>query len=574
MVSRVRSGFTLLAGLMLIAAIGAGGSTAHAQDRETLRVSFPSEDGSLTPYTFRTGYPLVMLVYDSLTWRDVDGVPRPWLASSVRRDRSGRHVTVKLRRGIRWHDGRPLTAGDVEFTYRYMAAREHPRFTPELRDIQSVTASDPRTVVFALRRDSLGFEDQPLADVPILPRHLWEGLPAGRPAPAGLPVGTGPYRLVRHVTGKRYTFRANPGYFKGPPKREVLEVPIVGREKDAFAMLKRATLDATPVNLPADKSIERSRSFTFSEGISYSGTMLEFNLRRAPFDRRSARTAVSQALRLQAIAGSANGPGAMATAERGMLHPESRWAPATTLHRSDVEAARLAFTEQGVAPFTLLASRNDGVRLEAAERVAKALRDAGARVRLEAVSSQDFERRLGRNGNTTDFDVAVVGIPTLASYDPAFLRNVFGAPEHAALNDGGYRSAEFAHTADRVASAENRAARRAAVSDELKLLARDLPALPLFFGGTTFAYRSLGYNDWVDVKGSGILDKQSFLTKAAVPAAAATGPTADPRDTSGESGSISLAPVIIAAVGLLLLGGLWAMFRGRNANSPRRPRGR
>ncbi len=571
----MRNGFKLLAGLLSVAALGAAGSAAHAQDRETLRVSFPSEDGSLTPYTFRTGYPLVMLVYDSLTWRDADGVPRPWLASSVRRDRSGRHVTVKLRRGIRWHDGRPLTAGDVEFTYRYMAAREHPRFTPELRDIESVTASDARTVVFALRRASLGFEDQPLADVPILPRHLWEGLPAGRPVPAGLPVGSGPYRLVRHVTGKRYTFRSNPGYFKGAPRREVLQVPIVGREKDAFALLRRASLDATPVNLPADKSIERSRSFSFSEGISYSGTMLEFNLRRAPFDRRSTRTAVSQALRLEAIAGSANGPGAMATAERGMLHPKSRWSPATTLHRSDVEAARLAFAEQGVAPFTLLASRNDGVRLEAARRVADALRDAGARVRLEAVSPQDFERRLGRNGTMTDFDAAVVGIPALASYDPAFLRNVFGDPERAALNDGGYRSSEFERTADRVASAENRTARRAAVSDELKLLARDLPALPLFFGGTTFAYRSLAYNDWIDVKGSGILDKQSFLPRAAsVPAAAATAPTADPRDTTGDGGAISLVPVIGAFAGLLLLGGLWAMFRGRTANSPRRTRGR
>jgi peptide/nickel transport system substrate-binding protein len=573
----MRSGFTALAGLMLIAAFGAAGpaAQAQAQDRETVRVSFPSEDGSLTPYTFTTGYPLVMLVYDSLTWRDAGGVPRPWLASSGRRDAAGRTVTVRLRRGVRWHDGRPLTADDVVFTYRFMAERAHPRFTPQLRDIAAVTATDARTVVFSLRRPSLGFEDQPLADVPILPRHLWEGLPAGQAAPRGLPIGSGPYRLVRHVVDGRYSFRANRGYFHGAPSVDTLQVPIVGREASAFAQLKRGSLDAAPVNLPAGAAIERSGSVRFAEGVSFNGTMLEFNVARAPFDRLAARRAVSQALRLTAIAGNKNGPGAMAPAERGMLHPQSRWAPATTLHRSDVTAARLAFAERAVAPFAILASRNDGVRLEAARRVVAALRREGAPVRLQVLSARQFERRLGRDGSGADFDAAVVGIPALASYDPAYLRNVFGDPQSATLNDGDYRGTAFAPAADRVDAATTRAAREAAVAGELKVLATDLPAVPLFFGGTTFAYRTRGYAGWVDVTGSGILDKQSFIDAASTAADGSPSPPAsDPRDTTDEGDAFSLVPVIIGVAVLLLLGGAWAALRGRNANSPRRPRGR
>ncbi len=570
----MRSGFTALAGLLVIAALGATGSAALAQEAKTVRVSFPSEDGSLTPYTFGTGYPLVMLVYDSLTWRDVTGTARPWLASSVRRDAGGRTVTVKLRRGIRWHDGRPLTSADVVFTYRYMAARTHPRFTPQLRDIESVTATDARTVVFALRRASLGFEDQPLADVPILPRHLWEDLPAGQAAPRGVPVGSGPYRLVRHVVGTRYTFQASRGYFRGAPRADVLQVPIVGSEAGAFERLERGSIDASPVNLPAGGTTERSSSLRFADGVSFSGTMLEFNLGRAPFDRRAARQAVARALRLGAIAGNENGPGAMATAERGMLHPQSRWAPATTVHRRDVEAARLAFAERSVAPFAVLASRSDGVRLEAARRVVAALRQAGAPVRLQVLTAEQFERRLGREGSTADFDAAVVGIPTLASYDPAYLRNVFGDPASATLNDGGYRSARFEQAADRVASAATPPAREDAVAAELKLLATDLPAVPLFFGGTTFAYRVLGYAGWVDVRGSGILDKQSFLPAAAPTAGRPDAPASDPRDTADDGGGISLVPIIIGLAALFILGGTWASMRGRSANSPRGPRGR
>lgn len=560
--------------MALVAALWVA-APAAAQDVKTLRVSFPSEDGSLTPYTFKTGYPLVMLVYDSLMWRDAAGVPRPWLASSVRRDAGGRRVTVRLRAGIRWHDGRPFTADDVVFTYRYIAAHEHPRFTPQLRDVQSVTATDARTVVFSLRRASLGFEDQPLADVPILPRHLWEGLPEGQAAPRGLPVGTGPYRLVRHVAGRSYEFRANRGYFKGAPRAEVLRMPIVARENDAFARMRRGALDAAPVNLPAGSPIERSESFRFAEGASFSGTMLEFNLVRAPFDGRAARQAVAQALRLGAIAGNENGPGAMAPAERGMLHPQSRWSPAETLHRSDAGAARLAFAERDVQPFEILASSGDGVRLEAARRVVAALRAVGAPVRLHTLPAQALERRLGRDGSTADFDAAVVGIPALASYDPAYLRNVFGDPQTATLNDGGYRSAGFERTADAVASATTRGARETAVAHELELLARDVPAVPLFFGGTTFAYRTLGYAGWVDVQGSGILDKQSFLASAHAAAGRPSAAAADPRDTGAEEdGGFSLVPVIIGLAVLLVLAAVWSMSRRPGANSPRGPRGR
>ena len=220
------------------------------------------------------------------------------------------------------------------------------------------------------------------------------------------------------------------------------------------------------------------------------------------------------------------------------------------------------------------------MRLEAARRVAKALRGVGGQVRVEALPARQFERRLGRGASAADFDAAVVGIPALASYDPAFLRNVFGDPRVATLNDGGYRSARFEQLADRVASATTRASRRAAVAAELELVAQDVPAVPLFFGGATFAYRERAYRGWVDVKGIGILDKRSFLpakAKSTAPARQAATPAAtasDPRDRTEGDDAISLVPIIIGLVVLLILGGVAAALRSRAANSTRRPRGR
>lgn len=529
-----------------------------------MRIAFPSEDGSLTPYTFTNGYPLMTLVYDTLSWRDATGVARPWLARSIRRRDGGRQVEVTLRRGARWHDGRPLTAADVVFTFRYMKTHVSPRFTPQLRELEAVTATDPLTVVFTLRSPALGFEDQPLADVPILPRHLWQRLAPGRLAPAGLPVGSGPYRLVRHVVGRSYRFEANRRYVRGRPTVDRIDVPIIGNQEMIASGLRDRSLDAAPVVAPAGTRLERPLDVRFARADSYTGTVLAFNLTRPPFDRPRARRAVARALDLGEIAGGGRGPGRQLRATRGVLHPLSPWAGRTPLHRFNAGSARVAFSEQGVGEFAIAASRSDPVRLEAARRVVRALRDVGARARLAALSQRALNRAVGADGGTAMFDAAVVGSPALASYDPAFLRAVFGDPARAPLNDGGYRSARFERLSDDVEQASTVAARRRAVQAELRLLADDLPVVPLFFGGTTFAYRPASYDRWVDVRGTGILDKRSFLPSRAT-ARETPAAVADPTDPGG-GGQISLVPFIVALAAAMLAGLGWWLWKGRSSD--------
>ena len=543
---------------LTLALVPAGIAVAQSTGQvapQSLRISIPAYDGSLTPYTFESGYAFMTLVYDTLTWRDADGIPKPWLARSIRRDASGLAVDVQLRRGVRWHDGRRLTAEDVVFTYRFMAERRHPRFTPQLRDIAAVSATGELGVRFRLRRRSLGLEDQPFADVPILPRHLWQGLPVGRSAPQGLAVGSGPYRLRSDERGRGYEFEAHEGYFRGAPTVDRIEVPVIRRQDSIAAALGSGRLDAAPLTVPPGTTQPRISFTRFSDEISYIGTMLLFNTASAPFDRLVSRRAVARALDLEQVAGNAAGSaGAPVPADHGMLHPRSRWSRAGVLHRFDREAARRAFAEQGIGPFRIVAPRNDPVRLAAARRVVSALDRAGAAARLVELAPQQFDRALGRHGATAMFDAAVVGIPALASHDPAFLRALFADPSTAPLNNGAYRSPAFDELAARAASAATVRERRAIVDDQLRLLARELPAVPLLFGGGTLAYRPTTYAGWVSVRGTGILDKRSFLARGTGAAAAApAAPPGDPIDRSGSDDGFSLVP-IIGAILLVMLG--------------------
>ncbi len=144
-------------------------------------MSFPVDDGSLTPYSFELGYQLVTLVYDTVMIRDDRGVPTPWLARSVTMDPAGLEVTIDLREGITFHDGSPLTSRDVAFR-------------PEVRRRQSPSPLHASGRGHRLHRDPgrLDGRDQAVPAASGLPRSA-----SGGPAdPARAPVGRGRRRAT------------------------------------------------------------------------------------------------------------------------------------------------------------------------------------------------------------------------------------------------------------------------------------------------------------------------------------------------------------------------------------------
>ena len=551
----------LAAAAVTVGAAGTSGAATVAR----VRIPFPQADGTLTPYTFELGYPLVMLVYDSLMWRDANGTPRPWLARSV--TRHGDAVVVHLRRGVRWQDGVPLTAADVVFTYRYIATHPNPRFTPELDDLVDVEQTDPYTVVFKLRSSSLGFDDQPLSDVPILPQHLWRGLPPDRLAPPGLPIGSGPYRLVSYNPKAGYRFVANAGYFRGAPSVHEIDVPIIRDAASTFSALANGTVDAVPDELTPDEldQVSGELGVRVATGDTYTGTVLLLNTAAPPFNAPGTRRAVAEAIDQATLATSLDGDGGghlVIPANRGVIDPDSPWAPRAPLHIFDPAAAHVALVELGEPPIAVLAPDNDPLRLQAGRAVVRALNAVGARATLSAVSPGALARDVGVNGYAPTFQAAIWTTPALASYDPSFLGALFGSPLRTPLNYSGYSSAAFDSLSAAVDAAPTVAARHRAVDDELALVAHDAPVVPLFFTHGAFAYRPSAYADWVYVKGAGILDKQSFLPghAAAVtpPPATAGNPTA-PR-SGQDSGAGTLAVFAALIGGLLLLAGAWRLY--------------
>jgi len=518
------------------------GSTA-----EEVRIPFPRDDGTLTPYTFELGYPLMTLVYDTLLWRGPG--EREWLARQVRRSNAGRRVTIRLRKA-EWQDGRPVTAEDVKFSFDYFRDRYHPRFTPQLEAVGSTEAVDDRTVAFNLEHASPGFDDQPLSDVPILPRHLWQGLPDGQ-TPPGLPVGSGPYRLVQHRVGKRYVFKANNDYFLGKPRVGTIEMPFIRDFDSTVRAFKSRDLDMIPATLPERTRDQlRGAAFETAFGRLYTGTVLMFNLRQPPFDDVKARQAISKALDLGRITRATVGGDPLSfQADRGYVHPASGFAAQGALQRFDEDRARSELAALGLPQIRVLAPANDPVRNEAGRQVVLALARAGQDARLEELPAGQLAAAVGQDGKSPTFEAAIWSTPPLASYSPDFLRVVFGSDAtQAPLNYSGYSEPEFDDLAASAAQETNPFERSQRVREELDLLAKDAPVVPLFYPKGAFVYRPSIYEGWIYVEGTGILDKRSFLNREI--SAAGPGSPAARRGTAVSSDS-GIGVLGIVALGLL-----------------------
>ena len=245
------------------------------------------DHGLPSPFTHApdgVGYALTMLVFDSLLWRDRQGHLVPALARQWRESEDRLAVEFELHPQARWHDGQPVTAGDVAFTFDYF--RQHPNPFMDVSAVAGVDALAGGRVRVRLKRPSASFVPQLAATLPILPRHVFAPLADPRRMSMQGVVGSGPYRVTGYdKAGGRYRFSAVEGHWQGAPR--VRELMFVRMEPSlALGALRRGEVDMIRA-LPTHLMDEAGRFATVVKAQSGHPARLRFNHARAPFaDKR------------------------------------------------------------------------------------------------------------------------------------------------------------------------------------------------------------------------------------------------------------------------------------------------
>ncbi len=230
----------------------------------------------------------------------------PYACESFETLEGGRLLCFKLREDIRWFDGKPLTARDVEFSYLLMTDPDTPTaYGADYHSVKSFTVTGPYS--FEVRYD------EPFAPalenwmLDILPKHALENENLMDTKYSREPLGAGPYKLKEWKTGQQIVLEANPDFFLGQPYIDELVYRIIPDQATQFMELKAGGLDLLSLT-PMDYVFQTSSKWwreNFSKYEYYASgyTFLGFNLRpeHPLFSDVRVRRAVSHAINRQEV---------------------------------------------------------------------------------------------------------------------------------------------------------------------------------------------------------------------------------------------------------------------------------
>jgi peptide/nickel transport system substrate-binding protein len=334
--------------LATAAALGGSAPASHAETRPLVIADAAGDYGLLAPFTHARnglGYMFTSYVFDTLAAQGRDGLPSPGLATSWSVSADGLVWDMTLDPRAQWHDGQPVTAEDVAFTFDYMA--RHPYSFASLAVVSAAEVLSPETVRVTLTQPDAGFVTGTLVSLPILPRHVYDEVdePALFADPAAA-TGSGPYRLVSYDKANgRYELARNDDYHLAEPLFP--SVMIVRMTTDAAI----AALAAGQIDVVRDIPADRTQAVTAAgqkviSAPSNHPTRLTFN-QAGPFADKGARQALAHAIDRQRLVDIAY-RGAAVVADTGYFQPGSPWHDPTMTDPYMHDPARAAVLLEGL----------------------------------------------------------------------------------------------------------------------------------------------------------------------------------------------------------------------------------
>ncbi|MFQ5888974.1 MAG: ABC transporter substrate-binding protein [Gemmatimonadota bacterium] len=292
---------------------------------------------SLTSSDYYTLQHQVYVLFTTLVRHGPGFVEEPFLARSWEVNADTTEVLFHLRDDVRWHDGTPVTAADVAFTFDRAKDPEVPFANRSYFDRWEVAeVVDEHRIRFLIRPH--GDFLYGWAVTAIMPRHILGGVPPGRlqghPFGTSSPVGSGPFRFVERVPGERWVFEANPDFpagLGGRPYLDRLVYRVIPEETAALAELSSGRVDlyvdVAPDRLPR---LAAHPSLATVDFPSPTYSFIAWNSLRpyfaSPELRRALTMAIDREELLRAVRG---GLGTPAAGPVGPWHPafDPTWRP-------------------------------------------------------------------------------------------------------------------------------------------------------------------------------------------------------------------------------------------------------
>ncbi|OZU89113.1 peptide ABC transporter substrate-binding protein [Virgibacillus indicus] len=523
--------FLLLAFVLLLTSAP---MLTQAQTVEQLRVGISSDENTLNPYTYVTGSPgldLVHLMYDTLFQLDDKNIPIPWLVKDYKVSEDGLTYDLTLHENIMFHDGQPLTANDVKFTIDYFNEYPKSRFTNPLADIQSFEINSDTEFTITLGAADPNFMIQPLADLPILPKHIWSEI--DNPDESDNNIGSGPYKLSEHRSGEYYRLEANKEYFLGEPPIGELILPIIEDTTALFTALQSGELDVVSANVSPElvKQFEGNENVKIDQGAGFSTTLLQLNSERYPMSDKDFRKAISLAIDNQYLIDTIL-LGYAEVGSPGFIHPESPFFNDQLSVDHDMDAARQTLLNAGFEDtngdgfvegqdgeeisLEMLVYSDSPTRIRTAEIITEWMNDIGIETSVRAMDMTTVDSLVWPGFDVSqgrDFDLSIWGWSSTMQIFPDRIIELFHSdPSIGSVNIGGYSNEEFDKLAAELQDAIDEGERKELILELQQLITDETPIVTLYYQEIINAYNPNVYDDYTFQLGKGLINKLSFVT--------------------------------------------------------------
>jgi len=399
----------------------------------------------------------------------------------------------------RWHDGVPVTAEDVAFTFDvYRDTLVGSPARPRLSQIRSVTARDPRTVVFTFARPYPEQLFDAVYHMWVIPRHLLDTVPRADLSahPFGrAPVGAGQYRFASWVPGESIELTGDSAHFLGRPGLRRVIARFTGDPPAALRLLTAGEADVLNyLWAEAQEAVAASEDYVVVPHLSSTYySYLSFNLRmpRDPsrphplFADRDLRRAVAMAVDRAAVIRAVDGPDGVAAS--GPLGP-AYWISDAAYEQIpfDSAGARRALAAMGwrdsdadgildrngtPLQFDVIVPATSTPRRRSAVIVQEQLRRVGIAMRISELDFLTFQER-GQSGDFDMFYGTFGGDPSPSTIVEAWTAHAVGG-----FNYGRYVNAEFDRAVASAIEARTLVTARDRWAEAMTIINGDAPAI-------------------------------------------------------------------------------------------------
>ncbi len=483
--------------LVLMAGCGAGGLPALAvgDSNKPVIINLAGGDsGFPTPYSHYPrgpGTAKMNLLFDSLLERGEQGYI-PWLAEKWEISPDGKTYTFNLHQGVMWHDGKPMTAADVKFTFEYYA--QHVPVSDELtingkNIIEAIEVVDDYIIKITVDKPNATILGR-LGSVRIIPKHIWETVADPRKfnTEEAL-IGCGPYILKEYNKEQgAYKFEAFKGYWGPKPRADYLQfIPV----SDSVLAFNKGEIALTAMTPDLLAKYENNKEFAVRQNPAFFGYRLVFNMERRPeLQEKSVRQAFAYAINQQELVDKV-ARGAAVPASAGYLPVNHIWYNANVKkYEFNIEKAKELLKGRTLS-FTLLISSSE-VRI--AELMKITLAQAGIELIIKSVDGKTRDAVI-RKG---DYEIILNGHGGWGN-DADILRTAYAfkkSYQSSASGIYGYNNEQINELCNLQLEEIDKTKRKEVVFKLQELIAEEVPQLPLYNTTGYIVYRPAIYDGW------------------------------------------------------------------------------